>query len=185
MTAAHDPTDKTALNPGVAPAVFPKLHVSLNVRNIEHSIAFYEGFFGVAAHKRRPGYANFDIASPPLKLALQEAPVTEGAGTLSHLGLQVGSREEVDAARARLVASGLASFDEGDTVCCYALQNKIWAHDPDGNGWEIYYLLDEMEEEDDDHFMAGGMAGESECCANPDSTATISLASLADTRFAR
>jgi catechol 2,3-dioxygenase-like lactoylglutathione lyase family enzyme len=159
-------------------AFIPKTHISLNVKNLEHSVAFYEGFFGVPAHKRRPGYANFDIANPPLKLALQEAPVTAGVGTLSHLGIQVATPAEVDAARERLIASGLASFDEGDTVCCYALQNKIWAHDPDGNGWEVYVLLDEMDDEDDDHFAPGGLAGDSACCSGVPASATIALTAV-------
>ena len=143
-----------------------KTHVSLNVRDAARSVTFYEAFFGVPAHKRRPGYANFDLAHPPLKLALQEAEHTEGVGALSHLGIQVGTQEEVQAARERLIASGLASFDEGDTICCYARQDKIWAHDPDGNGWEVYVLLDEMDDEDDHHSTAGGVAsGEADCCA--------------------
>ena len=143
-----------------------KMHVSLNVRDVEKSVTFYEGFFGVPAHKRRPGYANFDLARPPLKLALQEAVPVDGLGALSHLGIQVGTTEEVQAARERLIASGLASFDEGDTVCCYARQDKVWAHDPDGNEWEVYVLLDELDDEDDHHFAAGGVAsGEAACCA--------------------
>jgi catechol 2,3-dioxygenase-like lactoylglutathione lyase family enzyme len=89
-----------------------KMHVSLNVKDIERSVNFYEGFFGVPAHKRRPGYANFDIANPPLKLALQEAPVSEGLNPLSHLGILVDSEAEVQATRERLISSGLASFDE-------------------------------------------------------------------------
>ena len=156
-----------------------KMHVSLNVKDIERSVNFYEGFFGVSAHKRRPGYANFDIANPPLKLALQEAPVSEGLSPLSHLGILVDTEAEVQATRERLIASGLASFDEGDTVCCYARQNKVWAHDPDGNGWEVYVLLDEMNEQDDDHFSDGGMAGESACCASNPTSTTISLGALA------
>jgi len=144
----------------------PKTHISLNVKDVERSITFYEGFFGVSVHKRRPGYANFDLISPPLKLALQEAVVTEGVGVLSHLGIQVATQEEVQEARGRLINSGLASFDEGDTVCCYARQDKIWAHDPDGNGWEVYVLLDEMNGEEDDHFQAGGIVGESTCCGD-------------------
>lgn len=143
-----------------------KTHVSLNVRDIERSAAFYEGFFGVPAHKRRPGYANFDLANPPLKLALQEAVPADGLGALSHLGIQVGTAAEVQAVRERLVASGLASFDEGDTICCYARQDKIWAHDPDHNGWEVYVLLDEMNDEEDDHFHQGEPSpGVSACCA--------------------
>ncbi len=160
MTAAN------TLAPPETGGFVPKTHVSLNVTDIERSVAFYEGFFGVAAHKRRPGYANFDLATPPLKLALQESPLVEGAGALSHLGIQVGTTAEVEAARERLIASGLASFDEGDTVCCYARQDKVWAHDPDNNGWEVYALLDELGDEEDDHFAAGGVASEAAaCCA--------------------
>lgn len=160
MTAAETPAASTTSG------FLAKMHVSLNVRDVERSVAFYEAFFGVAAHKRRPGYANFDLAAPPLKLALQEFTPAEGTGTLSHLGIQVGSTAEVEAARARLFASGLATFDEGDTTCCYARQDKVWATDPDGNGWEVYVLLDEMRTEDDDHFEAGGKApSESACCA--------------------
>ena len=153
-----------------------KIHISLNVSNIERSVAFYEGFFGTPAHKRRPDYANFDLSSPPLKLALQEkltpaeaissgqgslsaAPVSLGA--LNHLGIQVATREEVNAARQRLIDAGLATFDEGDTECCYARQDKVWAHDPDGNGWEVYVLLDDRLQEED----PGAHDQERECAA--------------------
>src|SRR5579871_3049718 len=130
-----------------------KMHISLNVSNIERSVAFYEAFFGVPAHKRRPGYANFDLSAPPLKLAMQDHPIQAGAGALSHLGFQVATAEQVWATRDRLIAAGLATFDEKDTTCCYALQDKVWAHDPDGNGWEVYVLLDDMLDEDvhEDH----------------------------------
>lgn len=154
----------TAVKEIVDIALIPKTHLSLNVKNIGRSVTFYEVFFGVPAHKRRPGYANFNLVNPPLKLALQEAAVTDGAGPLSHLGIQVATAEEVQSARERLISSGLATFDEGDTVCCYARQDKIWAHDPDGNEWEVYVLLDEMNDEEDDHFLPGGFAGESTCC---------------------
>ena len=129
-----------------------KVHLSLNVSDLDRSVAFYEAFFGAPAHKRRPGYANFDLTEPPLKLALNRAEVAAGAGALNHLGLQVATRAQVDAARERLIASGLATFDEGDTTCCYARQDKIWAHDPDGNGWEVYALLDDrLDDEAHDH----------------------------------
>lgn len=137
-----------------------KMHVSLNVRSVEESIRFYEAFFGVVAHKRRADYANFDLITPSLKLALQEmpdlearpltadgAPPVRNTGALSHLGILLDTKAEVDAVRERLIASGLATFDEGDTVCCYARQDKIWVHDPDGNGWEVYTLLDDQAEE--------------------------------------
>lgn len=146
-----------------------KMHVSLNVRDVEKSVTFYEAFFGDPAHKRRPGYANFDLDRPPLKLALQEAAGVAGPGALSHLGIQYGTPEEVQAIRERLIASGLASFDEGDTVCCYARQDKVWAHDPDGNEWEVYVLLDEMEDAEDEQFAAGGRGREDcpECETEP------------------
>lgn len=150
------------------------MHVSLNVRNVGASVQFYEAFFGVPAHKRRTGYANFDLAVPPLKLALQEVPDLQAAalvtdnvppvqntGALSHLGILMDTKLKVDAVRERLVASGLATFDEGDTVCCYARQDKIWAHDPDGNGWEVYTLLHDQEEESTNR--ASGEAAT--CCA--------------------
>ncbi len=146
-----------------------KTHISLNVRNIEKSVAFYEAFFGQPAHKRRPGYANFDVASPPLKLAIQEyAPAESGTSRLSHLGIVVGTTEEVNATRERLESSGVVSFDEGDTVCCYARQDKVWATDPDGNSWEVYVLLDEMDDHEDHEFEHGNaslpMSAEA-CCA--------------------
>ena len=125
-----------------------KTHLSLNVSDLERSVRFYEAFFGVPAHKRRPGYANFDLNEPPLKLALNErADVQGGIGPLDHLGLQVPARGDVDAARERLRTAGLATFDEKDTTCCYALQDKVWVHDPDGNAWEVYVLLDDMQDE--------------------------------------
>lgn len=142
-----------------------KVHLSLNVNDLGRAVAFYEAFFGVPAHKRRPGYANFDVSEPPLKLSLEERPAGEPAalsraGALNHLGLQVAHRDQVDAARERLIASGLATFDERDTTCCYALQDKVWAHDPDGNAWEVYVLLDDLEE----------------CCApSPSETVTFGL----------
>jgi catechol 2,3-dioxygenase-like lactoylglutathione lyase family enzyme len=129
-----------------------KTHVSLNVRDVEKSVAFYEAFFGVSAHKRRPGYANFDLESPALKLALNQtqsspiSPITESSqiGLLNHLGIVLDSSEAVEATRNRLASVGLISIDEGDTVCCHARQDKVWAHDPDGNAWEVYVILDDM-----------------------------------------
>lgn len=125
-----------------------KTHLSLNVSDVERSTAFYEAFFGVPAHKQRPGYANFDLDRPALKLALQQNPACCG-GSLNHLGIQVSSTAEVLAARDRLKAAGLATFDENDTTCCHAKQDKVWATDPDGNKWEVYVVLDDMLDEDD------------------------------------
>jgi hypothetical protein len=103
--------------------------------------------FGVEPHKRRPGYANFAVAEPPLKLVLIETTdAVRGSGTagaLNHLGVEVASTDEVAQARERFTAAGLASFDEDDTTCCYALQDKVWVHDPAGAPWEVYTVKDE------------------------------------------
>jgi catechol 2,3-dioxygenase-like lactoylglutathione lyase family enzyme len=131
-----------------------KMHLSINVTDLERSLAFYEAFFGTAPHKVRPGYANFDLDEPPLKFAMNEYKVERGAGALSHLGFQVPSAADVAAARERLQAAGLATFDETDTTCCYARQDKLWAHDPDGNAWEIYVITDDLLD-DHDHDHAG------------------------------
>ena len=115
-----------------------KAHISLNVTDIDASVLFYETMFGVAATKRRPGYAKFDLASPSLNLTMQEAPRT---GTnASHFGIQVDSTEEVAAAWARFRAAGLKTLTEENTECCYALQDKVWVHDPDENAWEVFVV---------------------------------------------
>src|SRR5438477_6679371 len=101
-----------------------KTHLSINVSDVERSVRFYEACFGTAAHKRRPGYANFDLDLPPLKLALNEAKVSKG-GALNHLGILVPSVDDVSAARERLIKSGLATFDENDVTCCFAKQDKV------------------------------------------------------------
>jgi catechol 2,3-dioxygenase-like lactoylglutathione lyase family enzyme len=127
-----------------------KMHVSINVSDLSRSLPFYEAFFGVAPHKVRPGYANFDLATPPLKFALNEQPVERGAGTLNHLGIQLPSTCQVHKAKERLETAGLATFDEADTTCCYAKQAKVWVHDPDGNEWEVYVVTDELADEHGD-----------------------------------
>lgn len=133
-----------------------KMHLSLRVRDLSRSLAFYTAFFGAAPHKLRPGYANFDLSDPPLKFAINEGPMQPGTGPLDHLGFQVMSREAVEQAKQRLQAAGLATFDETDTTCCYALQDKIWVHDPDGNAWEVYVLLDDLLD-DHEHDHAGNL----------------------------
>lgn len=124
-----------------------RVQLALNVSDLEASVAFYSTLFGVQPHKRRPGYANFAIAEPPLKLVLIEAPADARghgvAGALNHLGVEVETVDEVTAGAARLSAAGLATFDETDTTCCYALQDKVWVHDPAGAPWEIYTVKDD------------------------------------------
>jgi catechol 2,3-dioxygenase-like lactoylglutathione lyase family enzyme len=115
-----------------------KPHVSLNVSNIEASVAFYERVFGVKPAKRRPGYAKFDLAEPSLNLTMQEAPRT--GVNASHFGVQVASTEDVAAAWTRFKDAGLKTKTEDDTTCCYALQDKVWVEDPDGNMWEVFVV---------------------------------------------
>lgn len=118
-----------------------KPHVSLNVSNIEASVGFYEKAFGVAASKRRPGYAKFDLTEPLLNLTMQEAPRT--GINASHFGIQVAASEDVAAAWARFKAAGLATKTEDNAECCYALQDKVWIEDPDGNAWEVFVVKGE------------------------------------------
>ncbi|MRG95821.1 ArsI/CadI family heavy metal resistance metalloenzyme [Polyangium spumosum] len=115
-----------------------KPHVSLNVTNIEQSVAFYEKAFGVAATKRRAGYAKFDLQVPSLNLTMQEAPRT--GINVSHFGVQVASTEDVLEAKARFEAQGLKTLTEEETSCCYAVQDKVWVEDPDGNSWEVFVV---------------------------------------------
>lgn len=121
-----------------------KTHVSLNVSNVEKSVKFYETFFGEKVHKTRPNYANFDLSNPPLKLALNESKVEKNNNILSHLGVQFANKEELEKHINRLKNTELFTIEQTNTTCCYALQDKLWVSDPDGNKWEIYVVLDEM-----------------------------------------
>jgi catechol 2,3-dioxygenase-like lactoylglutathione lyase family enzyme len=117
-----------------------RVQLALNVNNLEESIAFYSRLFGTEPAKLRPGYANFAIADPPLKLILMENPGR--GGSLNHLGVEVADTDAVDAEQTRLAEAGLASIDERDTTCCYANQDKFWVEGaPNGERWEIYTVL--------------------------------------------
>ncbi|HEX4446109.1 MAG TPA: ArsI/CadI family heavy metal resistance metalloenzyme [Polyangiaceae bacterium] len=118
-----------------------KAHVSLNVSNIDASVSFYEKLFRVGPSKRRPGYAKFDLAEPSLNLTMQEAPRT--GVNASHFGMQVASTEDVAAAWTRFKEVGLKTLTEENTECCYALQDKVWVEDPDGNSWEVFVVKGE------------------------------------------
>ena len=118
-----------------------KAHVSINVRNVENSIDFYKKMLGIEPSKIRRGYAKFDIQNPPLNLALNEVPALASAGALSHMGIQVGSTEDVLAMRQQWAEAGLITREEMKTDCCYATQDKTWVRDPDGNEWEAFVVL--------------------------------------------
>lgn len=116
-----------------------KPHVSLNVSNIEAAVSFYEKAFGVAVTKKRPGYAKFDLQSPSLNLSMVEAERT--GINASHFGIQVASTDDVLEAKAKFEAAGLKTITEEQTSCCYAVQDKVWVEDPDGNSWEVFVVL--------------------------------------------
>ena len=116
-----------------------RVQLALNVSDLDEAVEFYSRLFQAEPAKRRDGYANFAVESPPLKLVLIENP--EAAGRLNHLGVEVFSTEEVTAAQARLSGEGLATASEEGVTCCYAQQDKVWVDDPDGAPWEIYTVL--------------------------------------------
>ncbi len=117
-----------------------RVQLALNVDDVDEAVAFYSRLFGVSPAKRRPGYANFAVAEPPLKLVLLENPGQ--GGSINHLGVEVEDTDRVDAEQARLAAAGLASVEERGTTCCYAKQDKFWVQGaPDGERWEIYTVL--------------------------------------------
>ena len=124
-----------------------KTHLSINVSNVENSIAFYTKMFGIEPIKVRSDYAKFDVANPPLNFTMNQVPFEKG-GSLSHLGLQVESTAEVLEIGQRWQASGLITLDEMKTDCCYALQDKTWVQDPDGNKWEVFVVLGNTEDKD-------------------------------------
>ncbi|HKQ05686.1 MAG TPA: ArsI/CadI family heavy metal resistance metalloenzyme [Blastocatellia bacterium] len=114
-------------------------HIAINVRDVEQSIAFYRKLFGVEPSKVRPGYGKFNLQNPPLNLTLNGRPFTD-KGALYHLGIQVASTADVLAMRDRWQAAGLTTREEMQTVCGYALQDKSWVQDPDGNNWEVFVV---------------------------------------------
>ena len=121
-----------------------RVQLALRVSDLEGSIAFYSKLFGTEPAKRRPGYANFAITEPPLKLVLIEGE--DGQNTvLDHLGVEVETSGQVTEANARLADAGLATAEEKDTTCCYAQQDKVWVHGPGGEPWEVYVVKADAE----------------------------------------
>lgn len=138
-----------------------RVQLALNVSNLDDAIVFYTKLFATEPAKVRPGYANFAIAEPPLKLVLIEGSATPG--TLNHLGVEVESTAEVTAATRRLDAQDLETTTEDEVSCCFAVQDKVWVDAPDGTPWEIYTVLADAETPDGrlrpDQPAAGAM-----CC---------------------
>jgi lactoylglutathione lyase len=121
-----------------------RIQLSINVGDFDAAVAFYSRLFGVAPAKLRPGYANFVIDDPPLKLVLN-SPGNGAGGTINHLGVEVGSAGQVTQAGQRLATKGLTTEPEPGAVCCYARQDKVWVRDPDGVAWEYYTVLEHIE----------------------------------------
>jgi catechol 2,3-dioxygenase-like lactoylglutathione lyase family enzyme len=119
------------------------VQLALNVSDLKAAIDFYSKLFATPPAKVRPGYANFAVTEPPLKLVLIEG--SGAGGTLNHLGVEVDSSEEVGAAQLRLTRSGLATAVEDEVTCCYAVQDKVWVNGPDAEPWEIYTVLADAE----------------------------------------
>ncbi len=136
-----------------------RVQLALNVSDIDQAVEFYSRLFATEVAKRKPGYANFEIADPPLKLVLIEG---EGGGSLNHLGVETESADEVVAAEQRLSADGLATTGVDDTICCYAAKTETWVNDPDGAPWEFYVKTGDTEQ------MRNEVLGDGEsaaCCA--------------------
>jgi catechol 2,3-dioxygenase-like lactoylglutathione lyase family enzyme len=134
-----------------------RVQLALNVNDIDEAVMFYSKLFGSEPAKRRPGYANFAISEPPLKLVLLENPGQ--GGSLNHLGVEVADVDTVDAEQSRLAALGLTSIDERDTTCCYAKQDKFWVQGaPNGEPWEIYTVLA------DSPTFSDETDGQAQCC---------------------
>jgi catechol 2,3-dioxygenase-like lactoylglutathione lyase family enzyme len=127
-----------------------RVQLALNVSDIEAAVDFYSKLFATAPAKRRPGYANFAVSDPPLKLVLIENPAARGEGVrgaLNHLGVEVTTPEEVQEAIGRLSRDGLEAEVQESTTCCFAVQDKVWTYDPDGAPWEYYTVLADASEE--------------------------------------
>ncbi|GIM86031.1 ArsI/CadI family heavy metal resistance metalloenzyme [Salinispora arenicola] len=132
-----------------------RVQLALRVSDLESSITFYSKLFNTEPAKRRPGYANFAVQNPPLKLVLLEGE-SDQPTVMDHLGVEVPSTDEVNAATKRLTDSGLTTSEETDTECCYALQDKVWVHGPGNEPWEVYTV-----KADSDQFQK---ATASACC---------------------
>lgn len=147
-----------------------RLQLALNVADIDSAVEFYSRLFDTAPAKRRPGYANFAIADPPLKLVLIEQGEARGhgvAGALNHLGVEVDTPEEVRVTTARWTGAGFTPDVQDATTCCYALQDKAWVDDPDGAAWEVYTVLADAPEQ-------AGLGCSTETCSPEAVTVTAS-----------
>jgi catechol 2,3-dioxygenase-like lactoylglutathione lyase family enzyme len=152
-----------------------RLQLALNVDDLDRAVTFYSRLFDTEPAKRRPGYANFAVTEPPLKLVLLENP--GHGGSLNHLGVEVADTDAVDTEQARLAEHGLASVDERGATCCYATQDKFWVQGaPDGEQWEIYTVLG-----DSQTFWGEPVDDAAGCCGTASASAATSATTSAGT----
>lgn len=147
-----------------------RMHVALNCSNLEKSIEFYEHFFGLEPSKVKDNYAKFELDQPALHLSLNKREFTD-KGVLNHLGFQVDNTQDVLDMGERLRKAGLLLKDEMGTTCCYAVQDKVWAFDPDGNAWEIFHTKEDAEFES----AEDAQRDESLCCAPPQAQEPVAI----------
>ena len=150
-----------------------RVQLALNVADLDASVAFYSKLFGVEPAKRRPGYANFAVAEPPLKLVLIEGEPGQET-RLDHLGVEVATTDAVAAATSRLQEAGLATFEESDTSCCYALQDKVWARGPGQEPWEVYVVKADAEQFGKSPAL--GVISDDTCCVTAPAPGTADVA---------
>lgn len=151
-----------------------RVQLALNVSDLHKAIDFYGKLFAAEPAKVRPGYANFAIAEPPLKLVLIEGRAE--AGSLNHLGVEVETTDQVTATTARLSAQGLATATEDEVSCCYAVQDKVWVEAPDGEPWEVYTVLADTEHPAGELSSADAGTGAG-CCGTAAEAAAVSVPS--------
>jgi catechol 2,3-dioxygenase-like lactoylglutathione lyase family enzyme len=146
-----------------------RMHVAINVRNLEQSLAFYKKLFNAEPTKVKQDYAKFELNNPALHFSLN-IRTYENKGVLNHFGFHVKDTDEVLATKQRLQEAGLVPIDEMNTTCCYAVQDKIWVSDPEGNPWEVFYTKEDSEFE-----SAEDRAMPSVCCAPAPQTTSVTL----------
>jgi catechol 2,3-dioxygenase-like lactoylglutathione lyase family enzyme len=149
-----------------------RVQLAINVTDVDAAVEFYERLFATPVAKRRPGYANFEIADPPLKLVLIEG---DEGGTLNHLGVETTSAAEVVAAESRLAGEGLTTTGVDDTVCCYAEKTETWVTDPDGAPWEWYVKLADADAMALTVLDGGATDGSGGACCAPAPTEAVTL----------
>ena len=158
-------TDTTALDTNPAPTPDTgRVQLALNVDDLDTAVAFYTHLFGTPPAKVRPGYANFAVASPPLKLVLLENPGK--GGTINHLGVEVPNTARVHSEIARLSGEGLFTDEEMGTTCCFATQDKVWVTGPAGERWEVYTVLADSQTfgSSPQTLIDAGQATDAACC---------------------